>query len=126
MVARCHRPNSHKYNLYGARGIQVCEEWRLDFWKFFEYIGDRPGDGYSIDRINNDGNYEPGNVRWATVEQQARNKRNVMLVNGMTVQEFAEQSGVPYRTAHRHMKQGYCPWPRRPAKGIQINLEHIK
>ena len=72
---RCHNPNHHKYPIYGGRGIIVCDEWRNDFEAFYAHIGDAPGPSYSIDRIDVDGNYEPGNVRWATKSQQAINTR---------------------------------------------------
>ncbi len=75
---RCHNPKHHRYKYYGARGIEVCPEWRESYETFRDYInthlGERP-EGHSLDRINNDGNYEPGNVRWATTKQQNRNSR---------------------------------------------------
>lgn len=69
---RCHNPNSTQYPLYGARGIKVCDRWRNSFYAFFEDMGERPK-GKTIDRINGDGNYEPGNCRWATSLEQAHN-----------------------------------------------------
>lgn len=72
---RCYNLNYAGYKNYGGRGIEVYSEWRLDMQKFLDYIGKRPSSEYSLDRINNDGNYEPGNVRWATAKQQANNRR---------------------------------------------------
>lgn len=73
MIQRCTNPKNRDYKNYGARGITVCDRWR-DFTNFLADMGEKP-DGLSIDRIDNDGNYEPGNCRWATPAQQASNKR---------------------------------------------------
>ena len=75
MIARCTNPSNTAFGYYGARGITVCDEWRSSFESFLEHIGPRPSPKHSVDRINNDGNYEPGNVRWATAKEQANNKR---------------------------------------------------
>lgn len=75
MKDRCLNPRYHKWKDYGGRGISVAPEWLHDFAAFYKHIGPRPSTDYSIDRINNDGDYAPGNVRWATRKQQAANKR---------------------------------------------------
>lgn len=75
MKARCSNPNATRYNSYGGRGIRVCTEWVNDFAAFLAHIGPRPSARHSLDRINVNGHYEPGNVRWATVLEQARDKR---------------------------------------------------
>ena len=78
MKQRCHNPHNKRYNCYGGRGISICKEWEKSFKAYFEYVSKLPhyGEpGYSIDRINNDGNYEPGNVRWATAYEQVHNRR---------------------------------------------------
>lgn len=79
MKRRCFDPTHPRFDAYGGRGITVCAEW-LDFWTFVNDIGYPPDDGqrWTLDRIDNDGNYEPGNVRWATDSEQNRNKRPVL------------------------------------------------
>lgn len=73
MMQRCNNPKNHKFYRYGGRGIKVCERW-LKFDNFLEDMGEKPGKGYSIERKNNDGNYEPGNCKWATNVEQAKNR----------------------------------------------------
>lgn len=75
MRQRCNNENNCNYENYGLRGIKVCEEWNKSFEAFLKDMG-IPSEGFSIDRINNDGNYEPSNCRWATRSQQRRNRRD--------------------------------------------------
>lgn len=78
---RCYNVKYAGYKDYGGRGIRVCDEWRNSFESFYKYIGNRPSASHSLDRINNDGNYEPGNVRWATRKEQNNNTRITKYVN---------------------------------------------
>lgn len=83
MKQRCTNPNNRKFYCYGGRGISVCDEWLNSFEAFYNYVSQLPHfgeQGYSLDRINNDGNYEPGNVRWATAIEQANNKRRKVKI----------------------------------------------
>lgn len=75
MKQRCLNPNNPRYSSYGGRGITVCPEW-MEFEAFYADMGDCPAANLSIDRINNDKGYEPGNCRWATASEQQRNKRD--------------------------------------------------
>ncbi len=72
---RCFNPNAPKFGSYGGRGITMCDRWANSFAAFYEDMGPKPTRGHSLDRIENDGNYEPGNCRWATRTEQQKNKR---------------------------------------------------
>jgi hypothetical protein len=75
MKQRCYNPNNDRYYCYGGRGIKICDIWLKSFETFLKDMGRRPGKGYSIDRINVNGDYEPSNCRWATATEQQQNKR---------------------------------------------------
>ncbi len=76
MRARCSNPRAVGYEHYGQRGIRVCQAWQDSFEAFFAHVGQRPSAEHSLDRIDNNGDYEPGNVRWTTVHVQAANRRS--------------------------------------------------
>lgn len=111
MICRCEQPTTPAFERYGGRGISICERWRGSFRNFYEDMGPRPSPRHSVDRINSDGNYEPGNCRWATKSQQSRNMRanRLVIVGGreITLAEAVEQSPVPYNTVLYRLKRGW-------------------
>lgn len=111
MIDRCYRKTDKRYNDYGGRGITVCEEWLSDFLNFYNWsINNGYEQSLSIDRINNNGNYEPTNCRWVTNKEQCRNySRNVSLTyNNEThcLIEWSEILGISYHTIKRRYKKG--------------------
>jgi hypothetical protein len=110
MRQRCSNPNKKEYPHYGGRGIKVCERW-VSFEAFFEDVGPKPGPGYSLDRIDVNGNYEPKNVRWATQQQQIENTRVVRMVtiNGKTQSQaaWAREMGLSKGCISRRLTAGW-------------------
>ena len=102
MKRRCYNPNNSDYAYYGGRGIRVSDSWLDSFDDFLRDMGPRP-EGASIERIDNDGNYEQSNCRWASRKEQMRNRRSTRLVEyqGVTssLAEAAERAGIPYKVA---------------------------
>ena len=108
MLDRCRNPNAVAYADYGGRGIRVCERWKA-YKNFAADMGDRPP-GMTLDRIDNDGNYEPGNCRWATRREQQRNRRKAVYVTIEGKQfraiELAEIAGVKTDTIIERANRG--------------------
>jgi hypothetical protein len=123
MIARCYNPSSPNFKNYGGRGITVCDEWKNDFITFFKYVGKRPSPKHSLDRIDNDGNYEPGNVRWATQKQQSNNARHNHKITihewTMNLCQWARFVGKKESAISERLKKG---WP--PAKAIFYPIKH--
>ncbi len=80
LINRCENPNVHAFRHYGGRGIKVGKSWRYSYANFLADMGSRPSPKHSVERINNNGNYEPGNCKWATPQEQGNNRRNTRRV----------------------------------------------
>lgn len=111
MKSRCYIESVPCYKDYGGRGIKVCAEWLDDFKSFYDWaMVNGYNDDLSIDRIDNDGNYEPGNCRWVTQAVQSNNRRGVIIVshNGEThsLKRWAEITGINYSTLMSRYKAG--------------------
>ncbi len=108
MVSRCCNPESKDFPRYGGAGITLCPEWR-SFAAFLAHIGRRPPNT-SIDRINGNRGYEPGNVRWATPRQQAHNRKDLTIVTtplgAMALADYAKRIGLTKGAAHLRLKRG--------------------
>jgi hypothetical protein len=110
MIRRCYCESEGRYSYYGGRGIRVCDRWRESFENFLADMGKHPGKGWSLDRIDANGNYEPGNVRWATATTQSRNRGYVRLslekareirrlsAQGVSKMEISRRIGVSRRS----------------------------
>lgn len=113
MNERCRSPKAKSYGQYGGRGITVCNEWQGEggFQAFIDHIGPRPSENHSLDRIDNEKGYEPGNVRWATKKQQQRNtrKNRLVTVRGETkcAAAWADESPVSAATIRKRLDMGW-------------------
>lgn len=110
MIRRCTNSSDKRYSLYGGRGVSVCDRWVESFFNFLKDMGRRPTDQHSIDRIDNDGNYEPSNCRWATAKQQANNRSTSVLHSAFgksqTLRGWADETGVSYDLLKARLKRG--------------------
>lgn len=111
IVTRCYNQKSKGFAYYGARGITMAPEWRHDFQAFFDHVGPKPAEGYSIDRIDNSRGYEPGNVRWSSMREQCRNRRSnhILTINGESapIIVWLERIGVSYGSYKSRIKKGW-------------------
>lgn len=117
MKNRCRNPNYFLFFRYGGRGIKVCERWLHSYDNFVGDLGERPTPQHSLDRINNDGDYEPSNCQWATKFEQSNNRRNVYTItlDGETksLKQWCLILKLPYKTIHARVK--YLRWPIKKA-----------
>ena len=112
MKARCHNKNHPRYKEWGGRGIKVCDEWRSTFLSFYNHIGPRPSPNHSIDRINGDKGYEPGNIRWATAKEQSNNRPtwcHYLTFNGRTLNttQWSEELGITREKIKDRIRRGW-------------------
>lgn len=113
MLRRVYDKGQIYYKNYGARGIKVSGEWYKDFWTFVKDMGPKPGPDYSIDRIDNDGNYCKENCRWATRTEQGNNRSKNAIYNGKTIAEISKETGINYSTLRgRHQRRNDIDWDR--------------
>lgn len=103
MIDRCLHPKSQDYKNYGARGITVCERWQESVNNFIADMGLRPGDGYSLERKNNNGNYEPSNCKWGTKLEQGRNRRTVWTATERAQLKASLAKGKTYEEAGKEV-----------------------
>lgn len=124
MISRCENPFHKSYPSYGGRGISVCERWKR-FENFIQDLGPRPSKDYSVERIDNNGNYEPSNVKWATRLEQMSNLRTNRWITAqghtLHLQEWSRRTGIPKGTLWRRLHKGWSEeraicTPLRPKK----------
>jgi len=125
MIARCHRPSHPAFKYYGGRGITVCDKWRNDFSAFLADMGEAPP-GLWLDRIDNAKGYEPGNCRWVTPSESARNRRPRPQVPG-SIRQRARVAGMDYVRVIQRVAMG---WPLDKALTVPIQkpggMSHAK
>lgn len=113
MKARCLNNKNHAFKNYGGRGIKICRKWKDSFEAFFNDMGPRPSINHSIDRRDNNGDYEPNNCRWATRAEQCANRRNNVFIefNGeiLPVGEVANQVGLSVDVIRERIRGGWHP-----------------
>lgn len=112
---RCYNENDPHFERWGKRGIKMCDEWRNDFKVFYDWsMSHGYSDEFTIDRIDNDGNYEPQNCRWTTIKEQNKNKRNVKYITyagkTQTIPEWTKELRLGKETIRERLKRGYTDY----------------
>lgn len=117
--SRCYNKNNKAYPRYAGRGITVCARWLKSFWVFLDDMGERPP-GHTLDRIDNNGNYEPSNCRWATVRTQNRNRRNNWIPKlGDKYGDWEITSAEPFYKRKGDTESHICYWQVRCKCGLE-------
>lgn len=106
-IYRCENAHAEQWADYGGRGIEVDTLWRADFEAFLSHMGTRPSPAHSLERIDVNGNYAPGNCCWATAMDQANNRRNTVRVEGLSLRALSDQTGLPITTVRNRVKRGW-------------------
>jgi hypothetical protein len=128
MNRRCSNKNCNVYKHYGGRGVKVCDRWKNSFENFLEDMGEKPSENHSIDRFpDKNGDYEPGNCRWATRREQATNRRNNHIIEyegkSLTLTEWAELYGIYPKSLRARLRYG---WDFQKAISEPINPKMLK
>jgi hypothetical protein len=127
LMTRCLNPKAQSYFRYGGRGITVCKRWlgSTGFHNFLEDMGERPSPKHSIDRIDNNGNYEPGNCRWATAKEQSNNTRRNRVIEyqgrSQTLIQWAREIGINEETLRDRLE---CNWSVERALTEPLHNNH--
>jgi hypothetical protein len=106
LIGRCTNPADAGWADYGGRGVTVCERWAASFEAFLEDVGAAPSARHSIDRIEVNGHYEPGNCRWATAREQARNTRRAVRLDGRPLRDVADDLKIPWHRVEQRLRRG--------------------
>jgi hypothetical protein len=129
VIQRCTNPDNKDFKHYGGRGIQICDRWRKSFEAFLADMGERPSKYHTLDRFpNNDGNYEPGNCRWATQSEQMNNTRVNTLIScdgrTQTLQQWCDEVGISPSLLCQRL--GRLKWPVEEALGFTPHVNRNK
>ncbi|TCG09380.1 hypothetical protein BZM27_06155 [Paraburkholderia steynii] len=129
MMKRCYLESATFYQYYGGKGVKVCDRWRDSFANFFADMGERP-EGMTLDRYpDKNGDYAPGNCRWATPTEQIRNRNTTVYIEfrGLrkTMKEWADEIGVAYKTLRARIVDQGWPIDRALTTPLRIHRKHV-